>query len=236
MIKKLSIIIPIFNEKNNLELLAKDIHKQLKKIIFEIIFVDDNSNDGSKEILEKLKKDKIAKFIIRKKEKKDLTQSCFVGIEKSKFKTVLIMDGDLQHDPKYINKMINILNEKEMDIVIGARNFKEKNLNKSLTFLRITASKILKLFINIFLGYKTTDPLSGFFIFKKKIYLRNKNKFYGYGYKILVDFMYSDKSLKISEIKINFRKRIHGQSKMDLRVLKLFIKFFLKRYFKKIFS
>ena len=79
------------------------------------------------------------------------------------------MDGDLQHDPKYIINMLKLFSNKNLDIVIGARNFKEKNFNKSLTFLRITASKILKFFINVFLGYKTSDPLSGFFLFKKNI-------------------------------------------------------------------
>ena len=236
MNKDLSIIIPIFNEKKNIELLVNDIYKKLKKINFEIIFVDDDSQDGSHEVLNKLKLKKKANFLIRKSIKKDLTQSCFIGIEKSKFETILIMDGDLQHDPKYINKMINILYDKNMDIVIGARNFKEKNLNRSLTYLRIIASKTLKLFINIFLGIKTTDPLTGFFIFKKRIYKKNKKKFYGQGYKILADFIYSDKLLKITEIKINFKKRIHGNSKMDLNVLILFIKFFFKKVVKKIFT
>ena len=133
MNKDLSIIIPIFNEKKNIELLVNDIYKKLKKINFEIIFVDDDSQDGSHEVLNKLKLKKKANFLIRKSIKKDLTQSCFIGIEKSKFETILIMDGDLQHDPNYINKMINILYDKNMDIVIGARNFKEKNLNRSLT-------------------------------------------------------------------------------------------------------
>ena len=99
----------------------------------------------------------------------------------------------------------------------------------------MSKSKTLKLLINIFLGYKTSDPLSGYFIFKKKVFLRNKKRFYGYGYKILADFMYSDKSLKISEIKINFRKRVYGYSKMDLKVLILFIEFFIKKYVKKFF-
>ena len=230
----LSIVIPIYKEKKNIELLTKDIYQKIKKKIkFEIIFVDDNSKDGSYEILKKLNKKKLVKFVIRKKEKKDLTKSCFLGIEISKFPNVLVMDGDLQHDPKYIIKMLNLFSKKKLDIVVGARNFKEKNINRSLTFLRITASKILKFFINIFLGHKTSDPLSGFFLFKKKIFYKNKNKFYGCGYKILADFLYSDNSLKISEIKITFKKRIYGHSKMDFKVLALFTEFFIQKYLKK---
>ena len=96
----LSVIIPILNEDKNLEILHKKIVLNLKKIDFEIIFVDDNSDDNTKSILKKLSKNnKKTKFIIRKK-KRDLTQSCFLGIENAKFNNILIMDGDLQHDPQ----------------------------------------------------------------------------------------------------------------------------------------
>ena len=102
----LSIIIPVFNESRNIQKLTYKIKKQLNSINFELIFVDDNSTDGSKTILRKLEKNfKFFKPIFRFK-KRDLTQSCFDGIKKSKFKNILIMDGDLQHDPKYVPKMI----------------------------------------------------------------------------------------------------------------------------------
>jgi dolichol-phosphate mannosyltransferase len=108
----LSIIIPVLNESSNIQKLTYKIKKQLSSINFEIIFVDDNSLDKSKFILKKLKKKfKFFKPIFRFK-KRDLTQSCFDGIRKSKYENILIMDGDLQHDPKYIPKMINIYKKK----------------------------------------------------------------------------------------------------------------------------
>ena len=83
--KNLSIIIPIYKEKNNIVELASKIKKNLNFKNYEIIFVDDNSRDGTEEILKNLKKKyKNFNFIIRKK-KKDLTQACFNGIEKSKY-------------------------------------------------------------------------------------------------------------------------------------------------------
>ena len=88
--KKISIIVPIYKEKDNIIELTDKIRKNLKSIKYEIIFVDDDSDDGTKEILKKLKKKyRYFDFIIRKK-KKDLTQSCFIGIEKSKYKSILI--------------------------------------------------------------------------------------------------------------------------------------------------
>ena len=133
--KKISIIVPIYKEKDNIIELTDKIRKNLKSIKYEIIFVDDDSDDGTKEILKKLKKKyRYFDFIIRKK-KKDLTQSCFIGIEKSKYKSILIMDGDLQHNPKYIPKMINRYYSKNADVVIASRDLFYGN-NSGLNYFR----------------------------------------------------------------------------------------------------
>ena len=137
-INALSIIIPVLNEKKNLINLTSKIYKNTKGLKIEIIFVDDNSNDGSYEILKSLsQKYRNFKFFVRKKDK-DLTQSCFYGIKKSKYKNILIMDGDGQHNPKYIKKMLNILINKKSDFVVGARRFDD--IDESLSLLRFVAS------------------------------------------------------------------------------------------------
>ena len=129
------------------------------------------------------------------------------------------MDGDLQHDPRDIKKIISKFETKKADIVIGSRNLFNKE-NKGQPFYRIFTSKILILIISLFLEKKTNDPMSGFFIFKKKIYYRNKKKLYAKGYKILFDLLYSSNSkLKIFDVDINFRGRSVGSSKMNLKIL-----------------
>ena len=106
---KLSIVIPILNEEKNILPLTSSLIKKVKNIDFEIIFVDDNSLDQTQKILLNLKKRyKFFKPIIRNK-KRDLTQSCFDGIKKAKYDYIQIMDGDLQHNPKYIVNLKNIL-------------------------------------------------------------------------------------------------------------------------------
>ena len=90
MNKELSIVVPILNEEKNIEPLTNKIRKELKNFKFQIIFVDDNSNDNSKKVLKKLSlKHKFFKPILRNKTR-DLTRSCFDGIEKSKYKNILI--------------------------------------------------------------------------------------------------------------------------------------------------
>jgi dolichol-phosphate mannosyltransferase len=235
----LSIIIPILNEEKNIKKLNLLIYQNLKNFRFEIIFVDDNSIDNSKTTLNKICKDfKYTNYIIRNNNKRDLTQSCFNGIEKSKYKNILIMDGDLQHNPKYIKKMLEIFSREKLDIIIGARNFKKKN--EEISFIRNTASIIIQKLISIFLGSKSLDPMSGFFIFKKEIYYKNKNRLFGKGYKILCDLLYSSSyDLLIKDYFIKLNSRNKGYSKMSFFILWNIIFFtflyFIKRIFRMIY-
>ena len=228
---KLSIVIPIFNENKNLVDLTLKIKKNLKqKINYEIIFIDDSSQDGTCQTLENLKKINYnLKYYIRKK-KRDLSKSCFLGIKLAKFETILIMDGDGQHNPKYILLMLNIFNKKKADFVIGVRNFKK--LNNTFGFLRFFLSKFIIFIFNFFLGFKTLDPMSGFFIFKKKFFLKNNNYFFGKGYKILADFIYSsNQKLNIIDYEISFLRRMKGKSKMSIKIFIVLIYFILKKIF-----
>ena len=94
---KFSIVIPVYNESKNLPLLISQIYKVLKNHKFELIIIDDNSSDGTFEVLNKIKKENF-RFFIRKKTR-DLSRSCVLGFDKSKDKNILVMDGDLQHQP-----------------------------------------------------------------------------------------------------------------------------------------
>jgi len=231
---KFSIIIPIFNEKNNVSLLASKINSSLKKFKYEIIFVDDSSTDGSRKILLKLvKKYKNLKVIFRRNKIRDLSKSCSEGFEKSKFKHIVVMDGDLQHNPKYISKMISIYKKNNCDFVIGVRNLLKYRV-KSLSFFRQSASFIMIKFFEIFLGKKTIDPMSGFFLFKKKIYIRNKKKLFLKGFKILADLIYSEKNLIIKDKVIKFHYRSKGKSKLNFKILLILLQFIVFRLIKNI--
>ena len=229
----ISIVIPALNEEKNIFPLTKKIIKNLKYYKFEIIFVDDNSSDRSKKILLKLKKKyRFFNPILRNK-KRDLTQSCFDGIKKSKYKNILIMDADLQHDPKYIPKMFKVFNN-NLDIVIGARKL-GSGKNQGLSELRRFASLILIFFFKIF-KIQTADPMSGYFIFKKKIFTQNKKYFFGKGFKILADILINSKEkLKSKDVFINFKRRYESKSKMNSKILFILIGFYLNSLGKKLF-
>ena len=229
---KFSIVIPVYNESKNLPLLISQIYKVLKDHTFELIIIDDNSSDGTFEVLNKIKK-KNFRFFIRKK-RRDLSRSCVLGFDKSKYKNILVMDGDLQHQPKDIKKLLKIFQLKKAHIVIGSRElFTRKKHN--LSFMRLSASRILIFIVNILLGNKTSDPMSGFFIFKKEIFIRNKYKLFNKGYKILMDLIYLDeKYQKIYDVKINFANRKKGESKMNMKILLSLIYMILYKLYAKI--
>ena len=231
MKKKISIVVPILNENKNIKKLVQDIKRNIKTLIYEVIFVDDNSTDGSIETLKIIKhQNKEVDFIINNGPQ-DLTQSCFKGISKSKNDLIIIMDGDLQHDPKYIEKLYYKLNVNNNDIVIASRNFK-KIKTSSFSMVRNVFSRFLILILKLISGKNYIDPMSGYFIFKKKIFVKNKKILYGKGYKILADFIYNIPNLKIAEIFINFKSRVNGKSKMNLKVLILLIIFMIKKIIK----
>ena len=234
MKKSLSIIIPALNEELNIKPLTNKIVKTLKKYKFEIIFVDDSSTDSSKKILKKLKsKYPYFKPIFRSK-KRDLSKSCFDGIKKSKYENILIMDGDLQHDPKFIPKMFNKYIKNNLDLVVGARKLYKPN-NPGLSETRRFASLILiKLFS--FFNIQTKDPMSGFFLFKKKIFNKNKEKYFGKGFKILADLIINSKPrLKTEDVYIDFKRRYENESKMNYKILLILINFYLISLIKKLF-
>ena len=235
--KTFSIIVPILNEEKNIISLVSQIKKSLVeyKDDYELIFVDDSSEDNSRIIINNLiKKNKFIKLIHRVG-KRDLSKSCILGFKKAKSEIISVMDGDLQHTPKDLKKMIKIFLNSDLDVLVGARNFDDQKVG--LNIFRKISSKIIVIIINILLGKKTSDPLSGFFIFRKKIFNENEKKLFKKGFKILSDIIYSSKkNLVLKDYQINFNYRNADKSKMRFKILIVLMIFILKRFILRIFK
>ena len=228
-----TIVIPVYNEGKNLKKLISQIYKILPKKSFELIIVDDSSDDETPEIMAKIRKNNL-RYIIRRA-KRDLSKSCIMGFEKAKYKNILVMDGDLQHKPCDILKFLKIKKKKEPDIIVGSRNLFDKKKH-NLSFQRLFASRMLILIVNLLLGKKTSDPMSGFFMFKKSIFVKSKQILIKKGYKILLDLIYSgNKSILVTDIDINFDSRKKGKSKMNYKILFVLISMILKKFFYRVF-
>ena len=236
MIFKFSIVIPAYNENKNLKKLIPLICNSLdaNKSNFEIIVIDDNSQDRTIKTFRVFKKKfQNIRLIIRKDKFRDLSLSCIHGFELSKFDNILVMDADLQHNPKYLNLLLKRFRKEKLDFLVACRDFNNK-VKVKITFTRFFLSKTIIILFNFLLGFRTSDPMSGFFIFKKRIYIDNKNKLFAKGYKILADLIYSTETkLKIKDQFIIFDQRHMNSSKLNLKILFLILIFLFRNFFKK---
>ena len=229
----ISILVPTLNEAKNIPRLIKTLNNFKYK--YELIIIDDNSIDNTDQIINKFLNKKI-KFLKRVEIKRDLSKSVMLGAENAKYKHVLVLDCDLQHDITDANLMFKKLLEDNLDIVIGSRFYKKK-YSGNLGFFRSFFSLVFIFFINIFLSQKSSDPLSGFFVCEKKLLTKYKKNFYLEGYKILFDIIYNGKqNIEIKDLQIRFQKRIYGKSKLNFKIVKIFLKQFCYSYFRRVFK
>jgi dolichol-phosphate mannosyltransferase len=212
---KTVVIIPTYNEAENILLLINKILK-LKIKNLDILVVDDNSPDGTSIIV----KDKGINIIINKK-KLGLGNAYLTGmahaINNMNADFLIEMDADFSHDPKDIKKLIKKINE-GYDIIIGSRYIKGGSIPKNWGIHRKFISKFGNKFISFFLGKNLNDWSNGFRIVKKEVFLDIKDKlkdqkFQGYTFQVAFLNEAIKKGYEIGEIPIKFSNRKYGKSK-----------------------
>ena len=207
---KISVIIPCYNEENTIEKIVSKI-LNLKDLNLEIIIVDDNSTDLSKDIIENKLKDKIDKLIINDKNY-GKGYSIRKGIEVASGEISIIQDADLEYDPKDYEKILEPFKLGVADVVYGSR-FIGSEKKRVLYFWHTVGNKFLTLFSNIFTNLNLTDMEVGYKAFKtsilKDINLR-ENRF---GFEPEVTAKIAKKSLRVYEVGISYfgRKYIDGK-------------------------
>jgi dolichol-phosphate mannosyltransferase len=207
----ISLIIPTYNEKENIKELVERIFKVSKRLNIEVIIVDDNSPDGTAEIIKFLSKKYKIKLLERPK-KLGLTSAVLDGLKLSKGDIIGVMDADLSHSPEKIPEMINLL--KNNDIVIASKFVKDGKV-EGQSLLKYSMSRISIIIAKLFLDIRVKDPASGFFFCKRKIF--ENTKFKSTGFKILLSILVKNKNKKIKEIPYTFVERKRGKSKLNFR-------------------
>ena len=214
----LSIVIPTYNEKDNIFKLLEKLKKVLKSINHEIIFVDDNSPDGTSAVIKDCMKKSSKIRLIHRIGRKGLAGAVIEGVFAANADLVAVMDCDLQHDETKLLDMINLFSKnKSLDIVIGSRFTETGEISeKAFSKMRELGSKATTLIIKKVLNIASTDPLSGFFMVKKESFLKSSENLQTQGFKVLADFLAtSGKHIEIKEIGYSFKNRIAGESKMS---------------------
>jgi len=230
---EVSIIIPTYNESENIIQVLKSIGEHIPKdITTEAIIVDDNSPDGTGKIVEDYMSDAHNEIgytieVIHRKTKSGLSSAILDGIQHSTGETVVIMDSDFSHPPKIIPQLVEEIKTSKCDIVIASRFVPGGAINGWSTKRKLI-SKTAKGIAKAGLGVNESDPMSGFFAFKRKIL--DGIKFDAIGYKMLLEILVKTKGAKVKEIPYTFTDRTRGSSKLDSSTMLDYVKSVWKLY------
>lgn len=216
----LTIVVPTYNEKLNVRPLVSLLDKALVDINWEVVFVDDDSPDGTADEVRELAITRLDVRVIHRIGRRGLSGACIEGILSSAAPYVAVMDGDLQHDETVLISMIASFNtDPELNLVIGSRNVEGGSSGNGLSGMRSFGSDVATVMARKLLKIQVQDPMSGFFMIKLESFREVVGELQRQGFKILTDLLSASRgSWKIKEIPFVFKERQYGQSKMDSAV------------------
>ena len=224
---QVSIIIPTYNESENIIQVLKSIGEHLPEdIAAEALVVDDNSPDGTGKIVEDYITDAHNEIgydieVMHRKTKSGLSSAILDGIQHSTGEIVVIMDSDFSHPPKIIPQLVEEIKTSKCDIVIASRFVPGGAINGWSTKRKLI-SKTAKGIAKAGLGVNESDPMSGFFAFNRNIL--EGIKFDAIGYKMLLEILVKTKGAKVKEIPYTFTDRTRGSSKLDSSTMLDYVK------------
>lgn len=213
-----SIIIPAYHEAENIPELARRISSvDFGKRTFEVLLIDDNSNDGTIETVSKLANQYPWLKVVVRQQKRDLSQSIIKGFQSANYPILVTMDADLSHPPEKIPLLLDILAKPNVDIVLGSRYIKGGSVDQKWPFIRKFISLAAAGMAKIVLCNNVKDPLSGFLAVKKSTFT-NGDTLKPIGWKIGLELMVKCRCKNIREIPIHFSQRKLGKSKLNLKI------------------
>jgi dolichol-phosphate mannosyltransferase len=214
----LAIVLPTFNESGNVGLLVDRLEKALPGIRYEVIFVDDDSPDGTADVVRRLAEHCDNVRVLHRIGRRGLASACIEGILAAAAPFVAVMDADLQHDETALPEMLRRIREENLDLVVGSRNIAGGSMGEFAGW-RVKLSQLGKRLSLMDTHHALSDPMSGFFMVRISTFERYAHRLSGIGFKILLDIVLSaGPDLRIGEVPYRFRLREHGESKLDLMV------------------
>ncbi len=221
-IPELCVVIPVLNERDNIAPLIARLDTALAGIAWEVIYVDDDSTDGTRAAIAAAAASDPRVRMIHRVGRRGLASAFIEGARASFAPVLAAIDGDMQHDETLLPLMLNALRTQNADIVIGSRNVAGGGMgewNKT----RVGMSNAATWLSSIVLHAHVSDPMSGFFMLNRSCFDAAAPKLSAIGFKILLDIIASlPRPPHIVELPYTFRSRQHGESKLDAGVLRDF--------------
>jgi dolichol-phosphate mannosyltransferase len=214
----LAIVLPTFNESGNVGLLVDRLAKALAGIHYEVIFVDDDSPDGTADAVRRLSDHHQNVRVLQRIGRRGLASACIEGILAASAPFVAVMDADLQHDESVLPQMLRLIRDEHLDLVAASRNIAGGGMGQFAGW-RVKLSQLGKRLSLMGAEHSLSDPMSGFFMVRFTAFELLAHRLSGIGFKILLDIVLSaDPGMRIGEVPYQFRAREYGESKLDLMV------------------
>jgi dolichol-phosphate mannosyltransferase len=211
-------VIPTFNERDNVLPLVDQLNETLAGLRWEAIFVDDDSPDGTADVVHALACRQANIRCLQRLGRRGLSSACIEGILATAAPYIAVMDGDLQHDPALLLEMLAKLKRERLDIVVASRYMDNGSVG-AWDRSRVVISDIAGRLSRTVIKADLSDPMSGFFMVERSAFTGAMRSLSGQGFKILLDiFASSARPLAFAEVPLSFRRRVPGESKLDTMV------------------
>jgi dolichol-phosphate mannosyltransferase len=216
----LSVIVPSYNERPNVGPMIARLDAALRGIDWEVIYVDDNSPDGTAAEVRRIARIDPRVRCIRRVGRRGLASAVIEGALSSSALYVAVIDGDLQHDETRLPVMLAELRSGQYDLAVASRHVEGGDSDGLANKWRHVLSDGGSWLARKILPVKLTDPMSGFFMLRRSLFEDLATQLTGQGFKILLDLVLSAPTpLRVKEVPATFHERIAGESKLDAQVM-----------------
>src|SRR5947207_10402583 len=216
---ELSVVVPTFKERDNVPLLVEKLARTLEGVDWEVVFVDDNSPDGTAAVARELGEADSRVRCIRRIGRRGLAGACIEGMLASQARYVAVMDADLQHDETLLTAMLAQLRHDDVELAVASRYVDGGSAAGLSSAKREQVSRLSTAVARKLLGVTLSDPMSGYFMMRRDRFEELAPRLSSQGFKILLDIVATARgSLRIAELPFVFAERQHGESKLDTRV------------------
>ncbi len=217
---ELCVVIPVLNERDNIAPMVARLQEVLAGIAWEVMFVDDDSRDGTREAVRAAAEHEPRVRLLHRIGRRGLASAFIEGAQASLAANIAAIDGDLQHDEALLPRMLEVLREGRADIVVGSRHVAGGGMG-DFDATRVGMSNFATLLARPVLRTQVNDPMSGFFMLPRAVFDRAARRLSAMGFKILLDIVASlPEPPRVVELPYEFRSRQHGESKLDAGVLR----------------
>jgi dolichol-phosphate mannosyltransferase len=233
---QIAVIVPTFKEAQNVPVLVERLAERFGHFRWEVIFVDDNSPDGTSDVVISIARRCPPVRLLFRPSRRGLSSAVIEGIFATTAEYVVVMDGDLQHDESIIPEMIEALRSTDAKLVIGSRHAAGGG-NEGMTDTRRRISDWSNRLARLALGRDVGDLMSGFFAFRRDDIAPIAARLNGSGFKILLDILFRmAPDDKVVEVPYVFRERASGSSKLGFDAASAFVMMIAERFLGRLVS